>query len=167
MADQGPTYLLREAHRGDAGSIRRLVRSAFLNPFGLDWRRFIVAVLPNGSVIGGGQLKPHRSGWTELASVFVRPDWQGLGIGSRIVAKLVENSDPPLWLTCRKELVGFYALFGFCLLTPEMDAPLLLRGVAWLGRFIQHRFPGANRPNVMLWRERQAHEDPARRSEGV
>jgi N-acetylglutamate synthase-like GNAT family acetyltransferase len=159
MNEKEPTFRLRRARRGDAVSIRRLVRGAFLNPFGVDWRRFIVAEGPDGDVIGAGQLKPHGGGLTELASIVVHPDWQMFGIGTRIVAVLVEEADPPLWLTCRKELVGFYARFGFGLMDPSTEAPRLLRALAWIGRFLARRFPGLNRPNVMLLPADQSRTD--------
>jgi N-acetylglutamate synthase-like GNAT family acetyltransferase len=166
VKEQPPAYQLRKARRGDASSIRRLVRGAFLNPFGVDWRRFIVAVSPDGEVIGGGQLKPHRGGWTEMASIVVHPEWQGLGIGSRIVAALVEDSDPPLWLTCRRELVGFYERFGFCLLDPRINAPWMLRAIDRIGRFLKRRFPGVNRPNIMLWKRNRNHIHTGMRASG-
>ena len=68
-----PEVSFRPAVRSDAAGIRRMVRGERLNPFSLDWRRFIVAEDENGSVVACVQVKPHGDGSRELASLVVLP----------------------------------------------------------------------------------------------
>jgi amino-acid N-acetyltransferase len=104
---------LRPATAADTAAIRSLVYSARINPTGLDWRRFVVAVSPGGEVIGCGQVKPHRDGSRELASIVVAPQWRGDGTARLIIEHLIANHPGPLFLTCRAVLGPFYEKFGF------------------------------------------------------
>lgn len=104
---------LRKAGPQDAGTIRRLVRQAGINPTGLDWRRFMVGISPTGEVIGCAQLKPHPDGSIELASLVTHPDWRGQGIARRLVEYFQASGVSPLYLMCRSGLGPFYARFGF------------------------------------------------------
>ena len=104
---------LRTAADRDQATIRRIVRAAGINPTGLQWPRFIIAE-DAGDVVGVGQVKPHRDGTRELASIAVIPGRRRQGIGSAIVNALIEREhDEVLHLTCRSELQGFYERFGF------------------------------------------------------
>jgi N-acetylglutamate synthase-like GNAT family acetyltransferase len=67
------SYRIQTATSAQRGEIKALVRVARINPLGLDWRRFVVALAENEVVIGCGQLKPHRDGSWELASIVVAP----------------------------------------------------------------------------------------------
>ena len=104
---------LRPATAADAAVIRSLVYAARINPTGLDWKRFVVAPGPNGEVIGCAQIKPHRDGSRELASLVVAPAWRGNGVARAIIEHLVANHPGPLYLTCRASLGPFYERFGF------------------------------------------------------
>jgi amino-acid N-acetyltransferase len=106
-------FSLRPAAKEDAFLIRSLVHAARLNPTGLDWRRFTVAVLPNGEVIGCVQVKPHRDGTQELASLVVREDWRGRGVARALMRHELEIHAGPLYLMCRAGLGPFYRQFGF------------------------------------------------------
>lgn len=106
-------FTLRPATQADFPTIRLLIRSVQINPIGLDWRRFIVAVTPNGALIGCGQVKPHRDGSRELASIAVLPGWRGQGVARAIIERLVAAHPGPLYLTCRSSLGAFYERFGF------------------------------------------------------
>jgi amino-acid N-acetyltransferase len=88
-------------------------------------------------VIGCGQVKPHRDGSQELASIAVLPEYRQRGVASSIIHHLVSTHPAPLYLTCRASLKAFYARFGFrTLSSPEM--PLYFRRIAaiasWLKR---------------------------------
>jgi N-acetylglutamate synthase-like GNAT family acetyltransferase len=106
-------FSLREARPGDQRVIRDLVHRERLNPFGLNWRHFIVAAAADGSIIGCGQIKTHGDGSRELASLVVRENWRGHGVGSAIVRRLAEDAPLPLWLMCRSELADYYRRFHF------------------------------------------------------
>lgn len=108
-----PEYSIREARQEEEGLIRAMVRGAGINPLGLDWRRFLVAESEDGSVIGCVQRKPHAEGAVELASLVVRPDWRGHGVGGALIGAEKRRSGPPLWLMCRRGLVELYRRYGF------------------------------------------------------
>jgi N-acetylglutamate synthase-like GNAT family acetyltransferase len=105
--------VLRPAGAADAGFIRKLILEVGINPVGLDWRRFIIAVDETGKPVGCGQLKPHGKEVLELASLAVIPGQQGSGIGSAIAARLIESAPRPLYLMCQARLRSYYEKFGF------------------------------------------------------
>ena len=106
-------YTLRQARKEDFDSIKGLIHSAGINPLGLDWRRFVVAVDAQDQVIATGQIKPHGRDIHELASIAVVPDHQGKGVARTIIEHLLEDSPRPLYLTCRSRLEPLYEKFGF------------------------------------------------------
>jgi N-acetylglutamate synthase-like GNAT family acetyltransferase len=113
----------RRATAKDQGPIRSLILSVGINPRGLDWRRFIVAVDERDKVVGCGQVKPHPDGSRELASIAVRQKLRKKGVASEVIRRLMDESGPPLWLMCRASLVGFYERFGFTAGTIQSAAP--------------------------------------------
>ncbi|MCA9969475.1 MAG: GNAT family N-acetyltransferase [Anaerolineales bacterium] len=110
---------LQPATAAHEEAIKALIRSVRINPLGLDWRRFVVAVGVNGRVVGCGQVKPHGDGSRELASIAVAPGYRRQGVARAIITELLGRHAPPLWLTCMSPLVPFYAQFGF----REVHAP--------------------------------------------
>lgn len=80
---------------------------------GLDWRRFFLAVDSSGRMVGCGQLKPHRGGVLELASIAVDPVYRRSGIARAIIEGLIAEAPRPLYLTCRSRLGDFYRKWGF------------------------------------------------------
>jgi N-acetylglutamate synthase-like GNAT family acetyltransferase len=112
-------YSVRAATSEEASAIRRLVLSGKINPTGLDWRRFLVAVNLDGNVIGCGQIKPHADGTRELASIVVDPEWRRQGIARSIIERLLTDNPGELYLMCRAELGGLYEKFGFRRVPPE------------------------------------------------
>ncbi len=106
-------YTLRPAVEAEAAAIQDLIHLVGINPTGLDWRRFLVAVTPEGQIIGCGQLKPHGRDLLELASIAVLPDHRGEGIARAVIERLLTGSPRPLYLTCISSLEPFYERFGF------------------------------------------------------
>jgi len=106
-------FTLHQAAQADFPSIRNLIHEVGINPMALDWRRFLVARDAQGNVIGCGQVKPHRDGSSELASIAVKPGWRGQGIARAIIQKLIASHSGVLYLTCRASLESFYLRFGF------------------------------------------------------
>ena len=104
--------IIRPAVASDQPAITAIVRAAQLNPLGIDWPRFLVTE-ESGGLIGIGQVKPHRDGSRELASIAVVPEWQGLKIGTMIVQALVTREPGPLHLMCASRTVSFYQRLGF------------------------------------------------------
>jgi amino-acid N-acetyltransferase len=141
-------FQLQAATSAQQNGIKDLVRAARLNPLGLDWRRFVVAVDEEGEIIGCGQLKPHRDGSWELASIVVVPAWRGQGVARVVIEHLLVGNPRPLWLTCVSRLVPFYARFGFSEVTALADMPPYFRWVSRLFRFLAWLSP-ANSLSVM------------------
>lgn len=122
---------LRPAREDEAGEIRQLIHEAGINPMGLDWRRFIVAADEKDQIIGCGQLKPHGTAIVELASLAVRVEYQGQGVGRAIIECLLAQASRPLYLMCRPELGALYEKFGFQQLDIR-DMPAYFRRLAKL-----------------------------------
>jgi N-acetylglutamate synthase-like GNAT family acetyltransferase len=106
-------YTLRPAEAQDFPAIRKLIRRVGINPLGLHWERFILAVDEDRSMIGCGQVKQHGDGSHELASIAVVEAWRGQGAASAIIRRLMQGENGPLFLTCRTSLGPFYQRFGF------------------------------------------------------
>ena len=104
---------IRPARETDAAPIRDLIYLVGINPMGLDWKRFVVAVDDRDEMIGCGQLKPHGQEILELASIAVYPEHQGNGVARLIIEHLLKDSPRPLYLMCQSSLGPFYEKFGF------------------------------------------------------
>jgi amino-acid N-acetyltransferase len=124
-------YAIRKAQSSDAHTIRALVFRSGINPSGLDWRRFLVAELPGGEIIAVGQIKPHRDGSQELASIAVTPTWRRRGVARAIIQALIAGHNEELYLMCRSRLRPFYEKFGFHQVQPE-EMPRYFRKVSQL-----------------------------------
>ena len=117
----GKSFIVRPAQKIDTPQIKRLIREGRINPTGLNWQRFLLAVSDSGEVIGCGQIKPHRDGSQELASIAVTEDWRGRGVAGEIIRQLAAQHQGPLYLMCRSELEPMYQKHGFrSLSTDEM-----------------------------------------------
>lgn len=130
IQNQKITY--RRASAADQRAIRALIREAQLNPLSLDWPRFLLAVDDtSGAVVGTGQIKAHGDGSREMASIAVRPAYQGRGIATEIVRRLIaqdaRESDAPLYLLCAGDMPPFYERFGFHRLEPATLPPYFRR----------------------------------------
>jgi len=112
-------YALRPAREEDSTAIKNLIHSVGINPMGLDWKRFVVAVDAQDRVIATGQIKPHGRDIHELASIAVVPQHQGQGIARAIIELLLKHSPRPLYLTCRSHLEPLYEKFGFYAISYE------------------------------------------------
>lgn len=112
------SYHIRPAAAADQPAITQIVRAAQINPTGLRWPRFLVAEAA-GAVIGTVQLKPHRDGTVELASLAVLPEHQGAGVGAALVRAAQSRGPRPLYLTCASRLEGYYRRHGFRRVEPR------------------------------------------------
>ena len=129
-------FTLRPATKEDTSAIYDLVIEGRINPTGLDWQRFILAVTPEGKAIGCGQIKPHRDDSQELASIAVTSAWQGKGIARAIIERLMDGADTPLYLMCVSDMGPMYEKFGFRGLE-EGEMPKYFRRVSKLAAFIE------------------------------
>lgn len=112
------SYHIRPATAADHAAIVSIVRAARINPTGLRWPRFLVAE-SGGTVIGTVQLKPHRDGAVELASLAVLPAHQGVGVGGALARAAQARGPRPLYLTCASRLEGYYRRLGFRRVEPR------------------------------------------------
>ncbi len=128
---------LRAATARDSAAIRRLIRRVQINPTGLDWHHFVLATDASGQMLGCGQLKPHRDGTLELASIAVEPAHRGRGIARAIIEHLLALATRPLYLTCRQSLGGFYQQWGFRPLA-EAEMPPYFRRLSRLARALMN-----------------------------
>lgn len=113
------TFALRPARESESRQIKDLIHLVGINPMDLDWKRFIIAVDAEDRVIGTGQIKPHGKDILELASIAVRPEFQGQGIARAVIEHLLKDSPRPLYLTCRSVMEPLYEKFGFVALSHE------------------------------------------------
>jgi N-acetylglutamate synthase-like GNAT family acetyltransferase len=104
---------IQPARETEAAQIHDLIHLVGINPMGLDWKRFVVAVNDRDEMIGCGQLKPHGQDVLELASIAVYPEYQGKGVARAIIEHLLRNSPRPLYLMCQSSLGPLYEKFGF------------------------------------------------------
>jgi N-acetylglutamate synthase-like GNAT family acetyltransferase len=110
----------------DQPAIRRLIAEAGINRMGLNWPHFLVAE-EEGAIVGVAQVKAHKDGSRELASVAVSPAWQRQGIARSLIEKLLSREPGVvLHLTCQPRLEQYYARFGFRRLAPA-DYPTYFR----------------------------------------
>ncbi len=91
------SIILRTATRADQMAITAIVRAAQINPTGLNWQRFIVAV-DGDKIVALGQVKPHRDGSRELASIATIPERQRHGLSRQIIEALLAREHGGLCL---------------------------------------------------------------------
>lgn len=150
-----PNFSLRPATANDEDDIHALVREGRINPTGLDWKRFVVAIVSSGQVIGCGQIKPHRDGSQELASIVVTQDWRGRGVARAIIEFLLASHPVELYLMCRPEMGSLYEKFGF-MPVEEAELPRYFRLIRKMVRLAEYLHPD---DRLMLVMRREAVED--------
>ena len=106
-------YSLRPARETESRAIKEIIHFVGINPMGVDWKRFVVAVDSQDQIIGIGQLKPHGKDILELASIAVYPEYRGQGIARAIIKYLLNGSPRPLYLMCESKNGALYEKFGF------------------------------------------------------
>jgi N-acetylglutamate synthase-like GNAT family acetyltransferase len=106
-------YKIRPALESESIQIKDLINLVGINPTGLDWKRFVVAVNESGQVIACGQIKPHGGDIRELASIAVNPEYRGLGIARSVIEMLLLENPRPLYLMCMSHNGSMYEKFGF------------------------------------------------------
>jgi len=124
-------FALRPARETESRVIKDLIHSVGINPMGVDWKRFVVAVNSQDEVIGIGQLKPHGKEILELASIAVYPEYRGQGIARAIIEYLLKDSPRPLYLMCESKNGPLYEKFGF-LEIPYEEMPRYFRRISKL-----------------------------------
>jgi amino-acid N-acetyltransferase len=139
-------FTLRPAREAEARVIKDLIHLTGINPMGLDWRRFIVAVNDQDQVLGVGQLKPHGTDVLELASIAVFPEYRGQGVARAVIEHLLKDSPRPLYLTCISTLEPLYTKFGFRTIS-QAEMPRYFQRISKLASVM---FTFANRDDRLL-----------------
>jgi N-acetylglutamate synthase-like GNAT family acetyltransferase len=139
---------IRKALKKDAAAFRSLIWMVQINPFGLNWQHFLVAVDGQDRVIATGQIKPHRNGTRELASIATHPSYRGQGLASEIIRRLLEETPRPLYLLCQEKMGPFYARFGFRSLAVEEMPREYGRNIRMMER--ARRFSGGHIPHLLV-----------------
>jgi N-acetylglutamate synthase-like GNAT family acetyltransferase len=143
-------YQIRFAEDADQIAIRSLIRRVRINPLNLIWRNFLVAIDEQGQIIGCGQIKTHRDGTNELASIAVEDEWRKSGVGSAIIRTLIKEADIPLWLVCRSEMAPFYERFGFEDVGDATDLPIAYRRMRSMARLFSRILPNMGKFAIMM-----------------
>jgi N-acetylglutamate synthase-like GNAT family acetyltransferase len=147
-------FTIRPAVQDDRSDIKSLILSVRINPTRLDWRRFMVAFDAEGTLIGCGQVKPHLDGSRELSSLAVVDHWRGRGVARSLIERLMAESDPPLWLTCRSSLMPLYERFGFREVAMEEEQPRYFRRMRGLAEVFAMLSKTNEYLAVMVWEDR-------------
>ena len=129
-------FNLRPAVEEDDVAIRALIKEGRINPTGLKWPRFVVVVSFVGDVVGCGQVKSHRDGSIELASLVVAAEWRGNGVARAIIEHLLNEHPEDMNLMCRSSLGDFYERFGFRVLKESEMSPYFRR-ISRLGSLVE------------------------------
>ena len=103
---------IRRATERDQQSIRASVHSERLNPTGINWANFLVAVM-GGRIIGAVQMRKHSDGSNELGSLVVTKEARGHGIASRLIDVLLAEEREPVWVITAEPYAGAYSRWGF------------------------------------------------------
>jgi GNAT superfamily N-acetyltransferase len=144
---------IRPAKKEDQKFIREIIRRARLNPLGVHWQTFVIAQKPNGDFLGCAQIKDHRDGSSELASLYVDPAHRGRGIAAAIIRYFLSQAQSDLWLTCRSGLVLLYQSFGFVEIGDPSRMPAYFRRVWRLFNGLTRWSPQLERLAVLWWKK--------------
>ncbi len=143
-------FSIRSATKEDAAFIRRLIWQVGINPLGLDWRRFVVAVHANGTRLGCVQLKVHKDGSSELASLAVLPLYRQQRVAEALIRTILIDLNPPVFLTCRGSLVSCYERFGFQEISDVNSMPVYFRRIKRIFTWLEKR-KWVEHLVVMIW----------------
>ncbi len=128
---------LRRATAADQEAIVALVHAAQINPMDLKWPNFVVAVDDaTGAIVAAGQVKGHRDGTRELASIVTGPAHRGRGLAHQIIEHLLRDNPGELYLTCMDTMGPFYEQFGFQIVEPPDLPPYFRRLLKLAGVFM-------------------------------
>ncbi len=121
-------FSLRPALESESAQIKDLIKLVGINPTGLDWKRFRVAVNENGQIIACGQVKPHGADIRELASIAVLPEYRKQKIARALIELILLENPRPLYLMCISHNGPMYEKFGFRAIAAA-DAPRYFRRI--------------------------------------
>lgn len=132
--DDAEPLLLRRAAASDQPAITQLVHGERLNPHGLEWVNFVVAVMGN-TVIGAVQMRQHADGSRELGSLVVSRAHRGQGIAGRLITALLARHPDTVHVITRHANANHYRPWGFAVIDAR-DAPRSVRRNRLIGQMV-------------------------------
>ena len=142
-------FSVRAATQQEFPEIIALIHAVHINPTGLHWQRFLVAVTPGNTLLGCGQIKLHYDGSRELASIAVQMNVRGKGIARALIdALLVRETRRPLYLMCRARLEPLYMKFGFQAID-QKEMPAYFQRIRRVERIFNSKAPAEDRLMIM------------------
>jgi N-acetylglutamate synthase-like GNAT family acetyltransferase len=153
LVEKREQMVIRPARAQDKATITAMVRRAHLNPMDLQWARFLIAEDAQG-IVGAGQIRPHADA-SELASLVVRENRRGRGIGGQLVRALIAQAQGTLVLFCGSSMESYYRRFGFRTIGVQ-EAPPSLRVRYTIGRIVTQLTLGS--PLLMMKKASEAWE---------
>lgn len=106
----------------------------------------------HGVRIGCAQVKSHKDGSLELASVAVVPLYRHQGVAETMIREILKDHNSPIYLTCRSSLVSFYERFGFTELFELETMPAYFRRVKRIFTWLEKR-KWVEPLAVMMWKD--------------
>ena len=129
-----PAFSVRPATESDQEEISALVRGARLNPSSLRWERFVVAEGEDG-IAGIAQVRIHRDGARELASMVVRDELRDRGIATALVDELLAAERGAVYVLVDEPYAKHFARWGFGPV-PMSGLPRSMRRQYRIGRIV-------------------------------
>jgi amino-acid N-acetyltransferase len=133
-SDDNEPLLIRQAVALDQVAITRLVHSERLNPHGLAWQNFVVAI-SGAALIGAVQMRQHPEGSRELGSLVVSREHRGHGIAGHLINALLARHPSPVHVITRSTNAVHYRPWGFARIDPR-DAPRTVRRHRLMGQMV-------------------------------
>lgn len=125
---------IRKAAAADQAALVALVESERLNPHGIDWPNFFVAVEAE-RLVGAVQIRRHRDGSRELGSLVVAPSLRAHGLGGRLIEAALSAETGPVHMITGRAFAAHYTRWGFLPIAARC-APAGIRRHYVLGQLI-------------------------------
>jgi N-acetylglutamate synthase-like GNAT family acetyltransferase len=125
------TVPIRQAVASDRQAIRSLASGERVNPTGLSWPNFVVAT-NDAVIIGAVQLRLHRDGIKELATLVVAREWRKRGIAAKLIDTIMADQPGRVFMVTGRNHAHHYARWGFLPIAPA-SAPFGVRRNYLLG----------------------------------
>ena len=160
METMGP-IAIRPATDCDATEIVTLVHGERLNPFDLDWRRFVVAT-DGTRLLGAVQVRHHADGSRELGSLVVHKEARRRGIASRLIDAALGAHGARIFMITGARFARHYERWGFRRIASQR-APWPIMRNCWFGRLAAiQSFLAGRTPNTLAVLERSPTTAPWR-----
>jgi N-acetylglutamate synthase-like GNAT family acetyltransferase len=133
----------RPATQSDVNHARRIMFKERMNFLSLSANSLVICVDvsdddnedQNKLIVGFGQIRRLNDQYSELASLYVDPEYRNRGVGSELVTNLLnkrhDDDNTSLCLLTLRPTVPFYEKFGFCVISRDnLPSPLRIEYLA-------------------------------------